>query len=96
MVTLPYRWEQTAALPERAGVYGLDCYDPQSDVLIRPKPRSADPVTEPDSRGGPGARSHMVDRAVADRCRATGRRLSGRCRVRICRRLGRYLPARRS
>jgi len=28
MVTLPYRWEQTAALPERAGVYGLDCYDP--------------------------------------------------------------------
>jgi len=38
----------------------------------------------------------MVDRAVADRCRATGRRRSGRCRVRICRRLGRYLPARRS
>jgi hypothetical protein len=28
MVTLPHRWEQTAALPERAGVYGLDCYDP--------------------------------------------------------------------
>jgi hypothetical protein len=41
-VTLPYSWDQTAALPALAGVYGLDCYDPQSGELIRSKPRPAD------------------------------------------------------
>ncbi len=36
VVTLPYSWQATSALPAVAGVYGLDAYDPQSEQLVAP------------------------------------------------------------
>ena len=38
-LTLRYGWEATSALPIVAGSYGLDCYDPQSEQLVQPRPR---------------------------------------------------------
>ncbi|GAB3086050.1 hypothetical protein [Micromonospora schwarzwaldensis] len=35
-VTLPYRWEDTSALPVLAVAYGLDSYDPQLEKLASP------------------------------------------------------------
>ncbi|GIG42413.1 hypothetical protein ACFO1B_33825 [Dactylosporangium siamense] len=38
LLTLPYHWPATDALPVLAGAYGMDCYDPQCDQLTRPSP----------------------------------------------------------
>jgi hypothetical protein len=38
VLTLPYSWHATPALPVLAGAYGMDCYDPQCDVLTSPRP----------------------------------------------------------
>jgi hypothetical protein len=35
-LTLPLGWTDTAALPALADAYGLDCYDPQHDAVLRP------------------------------------------------------------
>lgn len=35
-LTLRFGWKDTAALPAFANAYGLDCYDPQVDALLRP------------------------------------------------------------
>jgi hypothetical protein len=39
-LTLPYQWEAASVLPALAGSYGLDCYDPQADRLVSPRPGS--------------------------------------------------------
>jgi hypothetical protein len=41
-VALPYGWEGTSALPALAGAYGLDCYDPQSELLVTARSRPQD------------------------------------------------------
>ncbi|MFC5005086.1 hypothetical protein ACFPIJ_45550 [Dactylosporangium cerinum] len=38
LLTLPFRWPATAALPTLAGAFGMDCYDPQCDTLTPPSP----------------------------------------------------------
>ncbi|WP_327004724.1 hypothetical protein OHA72_58495 [Dactylosporangium sp. NBC_01737] len=38
VLTLPFSWHATTALPVLAGAYGMDCYDPQCDVLTSPGP----------------------------------------------------------
>jgi hypothetical protein len=48
-LTLPYQWEATSALPALAGSYGLDCYDPQSERLVSPRP-----MPTASDGGGPG------------------------------------------
>lgn len=47
-LTLPFRWEAVDALPTLAGSHGLDCYDPQADRLVSPRP-------------GPGAAAEPAD-----------------------------------
>ncbi|BEL06441.1 hypothetical protein Q0Z83_046320 [Actinoplanes sichuanensis] len=42
VLTLPYRWKDTAALPVIADAHGLDCYDPQADELLRGRSGSGD------------------------------------------------------
>ena len=39
-LTLPFGWTDTAGLAVLASAYGLDCYDPQVDELVRGGPGS--------------------------------------------------------
>ncbi|MEV0131011.1 hypothetical protein AB0H83_21430 [Dactylosporangium sp. NPDC050688] len=42
VLTLPFGWPATAALPVVAGAFGLDVYDPQPDSLVPPRPGAPD------------------------------------------------------
>jgi hypothetical protein len=37
-LTLPFGWRGTGELPALAHVHGLDCYDPQGEVVLRGRP----------------------------------------------------------
>jgi hypothetical protein len=65
MIYLPWSWEPVDALPALAGLYGLDCYDPQCGKLIPSKPRPAD--TSVTGAAGAGSVAGQVgeDRVVA-------------------------------
>ncbi|MEV4349381.1 hypothetical protein AB0J83_33400 [Actinoplanes sp. NPDC049596] len=41
VVTLPYNWAATSALPAVAGMYGLDTYDPQAEQLTPARDRGS-------------------------------------------------------
>ncbi|MFF5225418.1 hypothetical protein [Dactylosporangium sp. NPDC000521] len=44
VLTLAYGWPPTDALPALAGAYGLDCYDPQCDLLAPAPPAGRAPA----------------------------------------------------
>src|SRR5262249_52483661 len=48
-LTLPFRWKDTADLPPLANAFGLDCYDPQAEGLLRVEPGPGQGM-QPDER----------------------------------------------
>ncbi|MCU7729381.1 hypothetical protein ODJ79_37175 [Actinoplanes sp. KI2] len=50
-LTLPFHWKAVDALPALAGLHGLDCYDPQAERLVSPRPGSDAATAAADRRG---------------------------------------------